>query len=319
MGTLDLSYSQIKTWKQCRKKWYYKYVEKLEAIQRIHKVEVGKYGHHLLEQYYKGEDWIKASEEYWLEVTKDMFQEEMDEFVEVREQAEDMVKRYIDHYDQEGEWRIQAVEEKFRVNIPTFKNSPSRSFLRGILDLVVLDETGEMWLVDHKFTGIDLDKYEDGLVMDEQANYYLWALRELLDGFAISGIIFNLIKTKTPTVPKVLKNGGLSKAKNIDTTYEVYMQAIEDNGLDPNDYQDILGIIQEADKQFFKRHKVYRTNYEIDLIGKELYAICQDIRKGIIYPNTGGYYNNDPFRELLIMEQKGMDTEFYKEHNFNKK
>jgi len=319
MSSLVLSYSQIKTWKQCRKKWHYKYMEGLEPIQRIQKVEIGKYGHHLLEAYYKGADLEQVSQEYWDEKTKDMFQEEEEPFIEVREQSEDLVKRYINNYGRENEWEIQAVEEKFKVNIPTHKGNLSRNYLRGILDLIVQDETGELWLVDHKFTSIDLDKYEDGLVLDEQANYYLWALRELLQVDGIAGIIFNLVKTKAPTIPKVLKAGGLSKAKNIDTDYDTYVKAIKDNNLDAEDYRDILEHIKEVDKKFFKRHYVYRTKHEVDLIGKELYSICQDIRRGIIYPNAGGYYNNDPFRELLIMERKGADTEFYKEQNFIKK
>lgn len=315
---MDLSYSQIKTWKTCRQKWYYKYVEGLEPIQRIQKVEVGKYGHHLLEAYYKGEDIQQASEEYWLEQTKDMFQEEMDEYIGVREQAENMVERYLKHYDS-NEWKVLAVEEPFRVNIPNPTGGESEDYLRGIIDLVVEDEMGEIWLVDHKFTSIDLLKYEDNLVLDEQANYYLWALRELLQMDGISGIMFNLLRTKEPSVPRVLKNGGLSKAKNIDTTYEVYLQAIKDNELDPADYQDILEHIQQTEKPFFKRHKVYRNPEEIDRIGEELYAIAQDIRTGIIYPNARGYFANDPYRELLILERKGGDVEFYKEQNFTKK
>lgn len=318
MEELILSYSQIKTWKSCRQKWYYKYVEGLEPIQRIQKIEVGKYGHHLLESYYKGEDISKASEEYWLEKTENMFQEEIDEYIEVRQQAEDMVKRYLEHYD-DNEWKILAVEEPFKVNIPNPDGTESKDYLRGVIDLVVEDEMGEIWLVDHKFTSIDLLKYEDNLVLDEQANYYLWALRQLLQVDGIAGIIFNLLRTKTPSVPKVLVKGGLSKAKNIDTTYEVYMQAIKDNGLDPADYQDILEHIKMNGKPFFKRHRVYRNSNEIDQIGLELHQIAKDIRTGIIYPNAGGYFANDPYRELLILDRKGGDVDFYKQQNFKKK
>lgn len=287
-GELMLSYSQIRTWKECRQKWYYKYVEGLKPTGRIKKVEIGKYGHHLLESFYKGKNLEEASQEYWDEQTKDMLQEEYEEFEEVRELAESITERYLDYYDVENEWEIIAVEEKFKVNIPTHRGYKSQNYLRGIIDLVVRDSSGEIWLVDHKYTSIDLLKYEDNLVLDEQSNYYLWALSQLLESKGVAGIIFNLLRTKEPTVPRVLKAGGLSKAKNIDTTYDVYLQAILDNELEPEDYTDILEDIKDKDRLFFKRHKVYRTSEEIDHIGEELYNMTKDMRNGVIYPNAGG-------------------------------
>src|SRR5690606_22851386 len=106
--------------------------------------------------YYKGEDLQQASENYWREQTKDMFQEEIDEYKEVREQAEALVERYIKHYQEKGEeFKVLAVEEHFQVTIPTAKGHKSMTDLQGVFDLVVEDDTGELWLVDHKFTSID--------------------------------------------------------------------------------------------------------------------------------------------------------------------
>ena len=315
-----VSYTQLKSWKRCRQKWHYRYVRGLVPKERVKKIDLGNYGHALLEAYYKGEDLQQASENYWREQTKDMFQEEMIEYQEVRDQAEQLVKRYIDHYNKVGDdLKIHAVEEHFQVTIPTAKGYKSMTDLQGVLDLVVEDGTGELWLVDHKFTSIDLDKYEENLVLDEQANYYLWALAEMLGDYgAVSGIIFNLVRAKLPTVPQVLKSGRLSKAKSIDTDVDTYLQAIKDNRLNPNDYVDILNHLKENSKPFFKRHRVYRTPEELENIKGELYEMSRDIRGCRVYRNATRDCSWDcPYRELCIMESKGIKDDFYIENNFD--
>lgn len=320
MSKSIVSYSQVKTWKRCRQKWYYNYVRGLKPKERVRKIDLGNYGHALLEAYYRGEDIQEASEAYWMEQTKDMFQEQIDEYKEVREQAEALVERYIKHYQEKGEeFEVHAVEQHFKTTIPTPAGYKSKTDLQGILDLVVEDSTGEIWLVDHKFTSIDLVKYEENLVLDEQANYYLWALADMLGNHnAVSGIIFNLVRAKLPTVPKVLKSGGLSKAKNIDTDVETYLQAIKDNGLNPKDYTDILTHLKELDRPFFKRHRIHRTPEELAHIQEELYEMSRDMRGCRIYRNATKDCSWDcPYRELCIMEYKGIKDDFYIENNFD--
>jgi len=83
---------------------------------------------------------------------------------------------------------------------------------------------------------------------------------------AVSGIIFNLVRAKLPTVPQVLKSGGLSKAKSIDTDVDTYLQAIKDNRLNPNDYVDILNHLKEnsnrssRDTEFIVHQRSLRTS-----------------------------------------------------------
>jgi len=318
MSRLDISYSQMKTWKRCRQKWHYRYVEGLRPIERIPKIDLGEYGHALLQAYYKGEDLEQASQEYWQHKTKDMFFEQVEEFKETREMAEKLVQRYIDRYEQEDNFAIYGVEEKVDANIPTPKGTRSHKRFNAVLDLIVEDDMGRIWLVDHKFTGRDLESYEEMLVLDEQANGYLWALCSLLGG-PVNGIMFNLIRTKLPTKPRLLKNGTLSKDKSIDTDVQTYLETIKEHNLNPDDYQDILEVVKERERPFFKRHRVERTPEEIKEIGKELYLSAQDIRqaRGHIFRNATHDCSWDcEFKELCIMEKKRLDTETYKKLNF---
>jgi len=56
MSRKVVSYTQLKSWKRCRQKWHYRYVRGLVPKERVKKIDLGNYGHALLEAYYKGED-----------------------------------------------------------------------------------------------------------------------------------------------------------------------------------------------------------------------------------------------------------------------
>jgi hypothetical protein len=288
----------------------------------IEKLELGSYGHELLEAWYNGKDWRKASEEYWKEKTKNMFEEEMYQFEEVRADAELIMERYVARYaEQRSRWDIIGVEQEFEVIIPTHKGYPSQSRLYGIFDMVIQDELDNIWLVDHKITSRDIEKTDNDLVQDQQVNYYIWALNKMMDGGKVSGIIYNMLRSKTPTVPRVLKSGkSLSRAKNIDTDYETYRQAIIDNGFDVADYSEMLTHVKENTKPFFTQLNSYRNEHELKVIEKELYDVSKDIRQGRIFRNQTSNCSWDcPYRELCVMDMKGADAESYIELNFEER
>ncbi|MFW5891001.1 MAG: PD-(D/E)XK nuclease family protein, partial [bacterium] len=64
---LKLSYSKISTWKRCKKKFFYKYVEGIKPKKKSLAPRLGGMGHIGLETYYKGGDWKQAIKEYWEE------------------------------------------------------------------------------------------------------------------------------------------------------------------------------------------------------------------------------------------------------------
>lgn len=326
-GTLRLSHSQIKTWRRCRLKWYFRYVLGLQPKQTIDKIEMGNYGHRLLEAFYKGEDWRKASEEYWKEQTQNMFEEEIDAYEKIRHDIEIIMARYVDHYKHQlEEWDVLGVEQPFEVRIPTHTGRSSQTTLCGIFDLVIQEKrNGNIWLVDHKITSRDVDKTEEDLILDPQVNYYLWALNQLVETkgdeeLPVQGVIYNMVRSKVPSKPRLLKDGkAVSKAKNIDTDVETYLATLQEYGLNPKDYVDILDYIKENGRPFFAQLKVHRTKPELDAIEKELYDISKDIRHGEIFRHEHRDCSWDckQFRELCIMDFKGLDTEDYINLNYD--
>lgn len=320
---MRLSYSQIKMWKRCRRKWYYSYQENLKPKARVPRMDLGSCVHALLENHYlnTGISVEEASENFFNEKVSDSTDEElMAHFRAVQVDAENIFKRYVNTYAEiDKKWEILGVEKEFLVEIPgTGVN------MKMIIDLIVKDEDGRIWLVDHKVTSVNFEDWGELLVLDEQANVYLWGLNQL--GIKASGVIFNLLRSKLPTVPKALKNGGLSQAKNIDTDYTTYLQAIKETGLNPNDYGDILSHIAVAGRPFFGRHHTGRSPEEITVIGQELKTIAtefatlsQDENLMPVRTANGNCRWDCQFKELCIMESKLLDTQLYKDTEFDRK
>ncbi len=312
----SVSYTKLKTFKTCPKKYEYKYVLGLTPKERVQKIELGKYCHELLDALGHDEPVAYASEAYWLEQTQNMFLEELAEFEEIRNAAEAIISKYQTYYANDT-WEILEAEKCYKLLI-----QEANAVLKFIPDVVVRDQNGIKWLVDHKITSVDFTRWEDSLVLDEQANIYLWAYNQLHPEDPASGIIFNLIRSKLPAVPNLLKKGGLSKAKNIDTDVETYLQAIKDNDLDPEEYTDILEHIQEYAKPFFKRVMTYRTPDELEQIGLELVAAIQHMKQAQapFYRNAGQHCQwGCSYRELCIMDVKNCDSTQYVEFAFDRR
>jgi len=140
----------------------------------------------------------------------------------------------------------------------------------GGVDVLVRDKRdGQTWAMEHKTTADrDLNQYLRKLHFDPQVRGYAWALADPIPSVSgvepvnVAGVIYNVLRKKAPATPHVLKNGkGLSKASSIDTTREVYLKAILDNGFDPDDYVEILDKISR--NQFFAREAYTFSSAEI--------------------------------------------------------
>jgi hypothetical protein len=121
----------------------------------------------------------------------------------------------------------------------------------GYIDKVVRDREGRKWLADHKsyrYIPSDEDRYSD-----LQNVFYIWAWGVQHPGDPVTGFVWDYLRTKAPTIPEVLKKGGLSVAQKIDTDYYTYAKAIEDNKLDPEDYAEVLDRLRRENSKFFKR------------------------------------------------------------------
>lgn len=149
----------------------------------------------------------------------------------------------------------------------------------GRIDGIVRRE-GRLWLLEHKtFKSFDVRKLEN----DDQVSSYIWAAW-LQYGWDIAGVIYNVLKKKTPVIPPVVyrgkKNEGISRAKDVieSTTYDLYKFAIERGGYKVEDYASELARLQEYGWYFFfARETVRRTRAEILETGRRIYGEVREM------------------------------------------
>ena len=159
---------------------------------------------------------------------------------------------------------------------------------------------------------------EDYRLWDMQTFLYIWGMREL--GLKINGIIWDHIRSKVPTVPRLLKNGALSEAKNIDTTYDTYYRAIVENGLDPEAYSEYLGTLKGKDNKFYRRVKLpVKEKMLLPVVESAKRTSLEIHHLGTLPPSknvsrtTCGMCS---FRPICEAELLGLDVEYVKNNQF---
>lgn len=294
-------------------------IEGLEPRLPDEKLKLGSWFHELMAEHYRGGDWRKAHAKE-LKRFNNLFLEEREHYGDLPEKVERMMESYVWHYRHEEEdWEILHVEETFKVefaegDVFTFKP-----------DLIIRDHsTAEkaIWVVDHKTTR-SMPSGEWRLE-DLQSTLYPWALREGMD-LPIKGFVFNYIRKKSPTIPKINKDGSISRAK-IDTDYPTlakflleYFEVESVNAL-PKEWKTRLRTLQGS-KSYFKRSRITKDDLLIDRQIEEFSYTAQEIEgwhemheEGDIDPWVRTMIPSCDwdcdFYDLCLIELLGQDSKF---------
>lgn len=243
------SMTKLNTISRCIRKGYYSYVRKLKrAVPSIAPAR-GILGHECLAALYSGKDWREPIQKVSIDLSK-VFEEERKDYASLPGDMFRLIRGYILRYQGDKHWKIHAVE------LPFVVKTPGGHELEGRMDLVIEDDVG-VYVLDHKF--VSTIPQDSVRFMDAQTALYQYAGEQL--GLNPVGVIFNYIRTKAPTVPKLLKNGTMSRAK-IDTDKVTYIKSLRDHGLDPADYADFIATLD--DNAFYRRFKLPKPQHLVD-------------------------------------------------------
>lgn len=345
---MNFTYSSIACSKRCMFKYYLKYMLWISSTRFIKPLEMGSYVHMLLDRFYMiptekdltdvelRQEIQNESEKYFQSKVESLFEEETekrDEFAALKIETDQIVKRYMDKYmyNDMSKYTTLWCEKEFAIKIRDLRNYKTKDVLRGKLDAGLVDEFDTSWLFENKTTSESIADRLNFIDIDEQMSTYTMAcsyLPELLPNFG--GSIYNVIRKKAPTIPKVLQRpaGSLSKAINIDTTYEVYMETILANGLNPNDYLEILGILKAKGDTFYGRKIVARDDRQIRNFRQMLYfqvRRIKDIIKQFEKTHTDNVFAKNAtymctrdceYCQLCIMHSKNADWKNYAANAF---
>lgn len=308
-----ITYSELRTRRRCPYKGSLEYDQRLTPVVKSPGFREGSImdaglnalyehhretGEHNLDVMLAAIDQAADKEEARIEAHTTLFEEQWAEIREKTNLLKDVAANYVP-WAREADAGLQVITRQFQAEVPVVAPSGRASTkyqFRFKPDGIVVSG-GELWLWEDKaWKTVDKASLKM-LQMDEQCGMYLWGLRQLIDrgeaprdvleayqehGYP-AGVIYNILRKKTPTVPKLLKNGTTSQDKAIDTTEEVYYQTLQDRGQDPVDYQEILDLLHEKGNTFFVRQPVYRNRAELDEIGMRIWAASRIVSEGYTF------------------------------------
>lgn len=309
----QVSYSEVKLFRKCMHAHYLRYVLRLKKKKPAAPLVKGKILHEMLDAYinskamkdYTGPDPWGVLERYEKEYGE-LFAEEREEHGDIPEDCATVFENYLDYYRDDG-LRYESSEDFIATDLATD--------IRYIAytDKVVVDEHNRRWLMDHKF--VKRIPSADERMHEIQLILYPWAWNRWNPTRKVDGIIWDYALSRPPTQPEVLKRGGLSQSKKIKTTAATYLRAIHREGLDPEDYTDMLSSLEGRERDFFERVKLPFPSKSI------LNSVIEDFRtsavmiqhlKGV-HPKSGMNKfncNTCEFKAICEAEVRGHDVNF---------
>lgn len=265
---LQFSLSAYQAWQRCEQNYFYGYVERLRPLVKDLAPQRGAMLHEWLAEYYRtlktggtASDARAAAYEVLLLQQPVIAAGRQAAFLagdmDLAQQYDELlpaVTRIASRYyhvrgeQDASQYDVLMVEQSIRIRIAPGITSVS------VIDLVLRDrEDGRIWLTEHKST----TSVPDSSVRLRDLQTLLYA--EVLDqtmGIRVDGVLWNYMRTKEPVEPYVLKNGGLSRSKDVDTTWPVYRRALIANGLNEEDYADMRGrLIRREEEVYFPRYE----------------------------------------------------------------
>lgn len=318
--------SEVSSFLADRNAWKLRWVDHLVKKQQDGKLFFGTLFHKYLEFRYKY--WFESSAEIlnmvnaWLR-EQDTSAMDVVFYQEMIDMFHGIVENYESVYSYELE-RMQVIATELRFAIPLYEDDPAGILdgqldfaYEGTIDLVYCTDGKNLQFMDHK-TVSSIDRYVSNAVLDRQISRYWWALSALREGHGyvwedeqwkhvsntvfgqkvhshlpVSKFTYNLIRKEVPKKPNMLKGGGLSKAKNQNTTRRLYEQTIEQLGLNPSEYSDVLE--EFSDQKFLRRVEVVRNWNECCAAMDDFTKAAKDmlqLRKAVKEGDESGLYWN---------------------------
>lgn len=273
MDKPEVHISEVNCFRRCRLQWHFSSRNRmnLERSDPYSPFFIGSAIHYAIAAYYTSglEGAQDALAAYLARVTESLggyglTEGQWDQINEDIALCRGMVKNYA-RWAKENDYFTVAPE------LPVLVDMGDWTF-RGTADGLIHTDKGKYLLSEVK-TARSLPDSSGPLFFDNQHIAYLWATAQdpTYADIEISGVLYTFLRKKLPTVPNVLKSGQLTRRK-LTTTYETYLQALKDHGLDPKDYEDYLRGLKEQESPFFTRFTMPRNKARIKRFEKDFLA-----------------------------------------------
>lgn len=318
---VKVSVSKLKTWKACQMKYNYKYIQKLKPITKSRPLTLGSLVHKCLEAHDMGEDWVQVIKDYNTNEYSKLFLEEKAELGDIPHDCLRICRAYFNHYlEIDKHFETLFCEVGFMIRVPG-----TNVVIEGIIDKVARNTlTGKVWGIEHKTAKKDIPT-ETFRATDVQTTVYEWALAVMgpelgFDPKDVGGMMFDYLRTKPITMPKLLKAGTMSKAK-IDCDKWTYIEALKKEGLDPADYQDFIATL--TTNNMFSRIPLAKSRPMVQLIMRDFILGCGQMERDGESPTRNLSWTCDrpkcDYRQLCMAEVQGLEVDSLIEQLFEKR
>ena len=314
--------SRVKMFRRCQRQYSFRYDmasilgldPKQEMVPKIKKVQLerGTWMHKLLEAHNR--EWAGVKTKGWKKVHKKLteafdglFEEEKEVYGDLPNECERLFRNYLRAWREDiGRYTVARLHDgspaiEFVVEASLDRWSIRDPF-KGQIDLLVEDaDLGGLWIWDHK--NVKNIPTDDERMRSPQNCMYVWALRK--QGYDIRGFVYNYLRTKPPTVPRVLRRntqygpaGTLSQAARMDTDYYTYVEAIkETHGENWQEwakrvYRGKLIQLRERQWMWYRRIPIPVEDEKIKQALGEFLTTVKDIeRRALKYPPRSYTYS----------------------------
>ncbi len=304
---MDVSQSKIKTWRQCRMQYHYKYILKLTRKHKPYPFMRGSILHNMLEAHYKGQDAWKPYREACKRYEK-LFRIEREEYGDLPKDLKVLMDGYFAFYKKD-ELTPLEIEKEFRVKLV------GNIFLCGKIDMIARAQKLK-WMTEHKCH----NTIPSGSLVpytNLQSNSYVWAY-EKETGKALDGICWNYLWGKPATKPKLLKNGVMSTRKTT-LTWPMFRQALIDAKLEPTDYLKVKQELAGNEANFYQRKFIPIDKKLTENILEDTKATALEIEKLAGKDKTrniGFHCDKCEYRKPCEAQLRGLDYNYILKADF---
>lgn len=314
MADYSVSYSKVKTYNSCQRKYYYRYVMRLQAKKKSRPLAFGTLVHEMLDEHAEGRDPFELLDAIAVDKSN-KFRVQVDESESMIEVIRIIMLEYFDFWEDKElvPYRINGkhAEHDFSVEI-----APG-IVLVGKIDIIARYNR-RRWLGEHKtFSSMPST---DHRWRDAQSTVYIKAM-ELLGMRPVSGVLWNYIWSKAPTRPKLLKNETLSIAK-IDTLPSVVLAACDEHGIKPRRVKPLLEHAEVKRSSWFQRVIMPVRKTVVENVWSDFVDVAVEMRDNHGDAKTRcvdlhcSWCDYEPLCRAALT---GSDEQFVMEHSYEKK
>lgn len=248
-----INQSRVYAWRNCRQAFHYKYVEEIVPKRMARPLAFGTLVHQMLEAGINTGNADKAFD-VLKEINpenKRIFKEEKEYYGEILEDIYLIMDEYYAYWPESELTFLPIGPNKARSEIK-FEFETKRFIAEGTMDAIARTPNRMVWLVEHKTHG-DLPS-EDHRWRNLQSAVYLTAIKELKLATP-SGVLWNYISSKSPTLPEYLEKSGRLSKREIVTLPNVVMAQLQAYSLsqaDPN-HRELLDAAIACRQRYFQR------------------------------------------------------------------